>query len=584
MAEANRDQNRVTALLGTSSIDGTTPVTVYTDDTTHELYVKSITAIPTTSVANSTASGTIDALAETVECTVSPGAATVGCQLTGTWAAAGDLVTFEATVDGTNWVATYAGLISSGVVAIVSGSNGLYQIGCAGYAKVRVRGSTWGAPGSASVSFNSSVGVSAVNLSTPIPPGGNAIGSVSVTSEVPGVAATNLGKARGSARGATDTGVAMLGVYEDTDALTSVDDGDYANLSLTHFRELRTRDQRAIDLCNCNDYTAVTVLSDDTASLANSTNHVFGTGALSFAKVNGTANTVYAGVYDTFTAINVAEIFESGGFVGLSVYLSSLTNVVNVFLRVGTNSTNYNAWTWAVADLSAGSWLNLRKAAAQPDYARNLGTGWNASSIAYVAFGVEFSGETNTLAGILFDHVHIVGGRVTASDPTTSISSAVVTPNVNVQRIGGTATDTNNGTVSAGTQRVTIASNSTGQIGVTNPALIGPAAIVVDSYTHVAINLATGADQLLVSSAANKQIWVYGFGFTTNVAGTVSFQDEDNTAISGIMPIAENGGLVVNPSGNFAMPIWKLATNKDLEVDIVSCEVDGWLCYAIVSV
>jgi len=41
---------------------------------------------------------------------------------------------------------------------------------------------------------------------------------------------------------------------------------------------------------------------------------------------------------------------------------------------------------------------------------------------------------------------------------------------------------------------------------------------------------------------------------------------------------------VVSPSGNFAMPIWKLATDKDLEVDVVTSELDGWIDYAIVSV
>jgi len=108
---------------------------------------------------------------------------------------------------------------------------------------------------------------------------------------------------------------------------------------------------------------------------------------------------------------------------------------------------------------------------------------------------------------------------------------------------------------------------------------------VIDSYSHVAINLGAGANQVLVSSAASKQIWVYGFGFTVNVAGTVSFQDEDDTAVSGIMNLGGAGaGMIVNPSGNFAMPIWKLATNKDLEVDVVTSELDGWLCYAIVSV
>lgn len=124
-------------------------------------------------------------------------------------------------------------------------------------------------------------------------------------------------------------------------------------------------------------------------------------------------------------------------------------------------------------------------------------------------------------------------------------------------------------------------SNGTQIIGT---SLSGPGEPTIDSYTHLPINLAAGADQVLVASAANKQIWVYGIAFVLNVAGTVSFQDEDNTAITGIMPFATNSGLGIPPSGNFAMPIWKLATNKDLEVDITVSELDGWLDYAIVSV
>ena len=116
------------------------------------------------------------------------------------------------------------------------------------------------------------------------------------------------------------------------------------------------------------------------------------------------------------------------------------------------------------------------------------------------------------------------------------------------------------------------------------PSIIGPAAPTIDSYTHASFNLAAAADQVLVSSAANKQIWVYGIGFSVNVAGTVSFQDEDNVAITGVMQIGATGGMVVSPSGNFSMPIWKLGTDKDLEVDVVTSELDGWLSYAIVSV
>jgi hypothetical protein len=112
----------------------------------------------------------------------------------------------------------------------------------------------------------------------------------------------------------------------------------------------------------------------------------------------------------------------------------------------------------------------------------------------------------------------------------------------------------------------------------------GSAAVTVDSYTHLLISCASQANKLLVSSAANKQIWVYGLGFTASAAGTVAFQDEDDLPITGLMNIDANGGMVVSPSGNYAMPIWKLATDKDLEMDVVTASIQGWLDYAILSV
>ena len=67
-------------------------------------------------------------------------------------------------------------------------------------------------------------------------------------------------------------------------------------------------------------------------------------------------------------------------------------------------------------------------------------------------------------------------------------------------------------------------------------------------------------------------------------AGTISIQDEDNTALSGVMAVSDEGGFVMNPSGNFAMPWIKVATNKALEIDTGACTVDGVITYAIVSV
>lgn len=131
-----------------------------------------------------------------------------------------------------------------------------------------------------------------------------------------------------------------------------------------------------------------------------------------------------------------------------------------------------------------------------------------------------------------------------------------------------------------------IASSETSAISISNTSINGPSEPVVDSYATLAINLTTGANQVLVSSAANKQIWVYGYALTCGDADgqTVSLQDEDDTAKTGIMEFSQYGGISVPPSGNFAMPVFKLATDKDLEIDITGGDVDGWLSYAIISV
>lgn len=116
--------------------------------------------------------------------------------------------------------------------------------------------------------------------------------------------------------------------------------------------------------------------------------------------------------------------------------------------------------------------------------------------------------------------------------------------------------------------------------------LSGPGSPVIDSYTTDDVNLAANtANQSVISApGASKQIWVYGLVGTVDAAGSISIQDEDDTALSGVMPIAANGGFVMNPSGNFAMPWIKVATNKALEIDTVTCTFDGTITYAVVSV
>ena len=149
------------------------------------------------------------------------------------------------------------------------------------------------------------------------------------------------------------------------------------------------------------------------------------------------------------------------------------------------------------------------------------------------------------------------------------------------------------GKLAAGSASIgTLGANSGTDIGdvdvtsIANGSLNGPAAPTIDSYTNIALNLSAAANQVLVAApGASKQIWVYGVGFSVDTAATsVSFQDEDDTAVSGIMLFAQYGGMNSAPTGNFAMPMWKVATNKALEVDLVTGGFDGWLAYGIASV
>jgi hypothetical protein len=71
-----------------------------------------------------------------------------------------------------------------------------------------------------------------VDVVASLPAGTNNIGDVDVLSVIPGVGATNLGKAIQSAQGTTDTGVPALVVRNDTLADLSGADGDYAPIQV----------------------------------------------------------------------------------------------------------------------------------------------------------------------------------------------------------------------------------------------------------------------------------------------------------------------------------------------------------------
>lgn len=382
-----------------------------------------------------------------------------------------------------------------------------------------------------------------------------------------------------------------MGKHEgDTVHLTTAED-DYDVVRLSNFGAMHTEPEQH-HVFDALDATAGwSALNNDTLNLATTKKHVLGTDALIFDKVDGAANTIFAAIQKTITSVDIGSP-SPHDLIQTVCYIPDLTNVAYVFVRIGTDSSNYNEWRIPDTALTAAEFQTLIFNIGDANHAGITGNGWNTSAITYVVAGIAFDAETNTLVGIIFDELSFHTNQHTSAELNAEVSSSVSSANVNLQKVGGSATDKGAGNVSNGSQRVVLATDDINTaaiktaLEVIDGAIIGPGEPAIDSYTQKAINLTTGADQVLVSSAANKQIWVYGYHIMCGDADgqSVSFQDEDDVALSGIMEFAQYGGGTISPSGNFSMPIWKLGTNKDLECDITGGDVDGWISYAIVSV
>ena len=287
---------------------------------------------------------------------------------------------------------------------------------------------------------------------------GSGGGSSAITSVIPGTGATNLGKAIDGVVGATDTGVAILGKHvEDNAHLTSAD-GDYDILQLDSRGALVSSVEQHHTFDTFNATTGWTVLSDDTTNLATTKKHISGTDALTFDKANGTANTIFAGIQKTLTTIDLGNVSAHDLLQG-SFYIPSLTDVAYTFLRIGTDSSNYNEWRLPDTALTAAIFELGALSVGDADYSGITGNGWDSTAITYIAVGVAFDSETDTLAGIIFDEISYHTNTHTSAIIGAEVTSEVNTANINLHKIGGSSTDKNSGNKSNGSQRVVIATD-----------------------------------------------------------------------------------------------------------------------------
>jgi len=315
------------------------------------------------------------------------------------------------------------------------------------------------------------------------------IGDVDVTSVIPGTGATNLGKAIDSPVGSTDTGILILGVHSSESTQIGVAEEDYDHLHIGELGGLFVEPEQHNHLNEMDSLTGWTVLGDDTTNLLTTTNHLTGTNALTFDKVDGGDDTVFAGIQNTITAVDMGEL-DLHDIVQTVVYMSSIALVDYVFVRIGTDSSNYNEWRVMDTELTANEFLILGLPIGAANHAGSTGNGVNWAAITYIAVGVAFDAETNTLSGIIFDQLGIFTGAHTTASFDTEVTSSVNTANINLQKVGGSPTDKGAGNASNGSQRIVIATDDI------NMAIISGAVSGTEMQVDVVAALPAGENHL----------------------------------------------------------------------------------------
>lgn len=279
-----------------------------------------------------------------------------------------------------------------------------------------------------------------------------------VVALVPGTGATALGKAIDSPVGSTDTGILILAVHDGEASKISVAEEDYDHLHIGELGGLSVEPEQHNHLDEFDVTTGWTVLGNDTLNLATTTNHLTGSNALTFDKVDGAANTVFAGIQKTITTVDMGEL-DLHDIVQTVCYVSSSANIDYIFVRIGTDSTNYNEWRISGDDIGAGDFQILGLTIGSASQSGNTGNGVNWGSISYIAVGVAFDNQNNTLSGIIFDQLGLFTGHHVSANISAEVSSSVSSPNVNVKKWGSTNVTLNAGNSDTGTLRVVLATD-----------------------------------------------------------------------------------------------------------------------------
>lgn len=377
------------------------------------------------------------------------------------------------------------------------------------------------------------------------------IGDVDVTSVIPSTGATNLGKAIDAVVGSADVGVALLAKHQGNSNHVSVDDGDYDILRTSEFGALHTEPEQHIVI---DDMDALlgnggtwAAIDSDTTGVASSTKHVLGSASVEFDKVDGAANSGIGGVTKALTSIDLGglsphDIFQCVVQVGATTELDG--GSAFFFLRLGTDSTDYNEWRIDGIEFTAGIWETVALEVGDASFAGQGGAGADFSAITYIAVGFSFDAVGDALANIYVDEISFHTNQHVNAAINAEISSSVTSANINLQKVAGSPATKSSGNVGAGTQRVTLADDDT------NASAIKTAVEIIDNAVHVddaGFTLGTDSGVMMMGFAGTQSV-------DANDAGAIAIEadgsihcalDTETTKVIGsvIPAAAATGGM-----------------------------------------
>jgi len=160
--------------------------------------------------------------------------------------------------------------------------------------------------------------------------------------------------------------------------------------------------ERVVDGCEAT--TGWTALGNDTINLATSNTRVRGSKALTFDKVDGLANTIFAGISKTLVSVDLETTFNPFDEICWYCYVSSVANIAYSFVRLGSAAAHYVEYRYDDSLMVAGfNFCHVRLSA----FAATSGTACPFSDVDYIAVGTAHDAETDALAGIIVDHISI---------------------------------------------------------------------------------------------------------------------------------------------------------------------------------